>query len=35
LQLGVAVVSAFQVCRLVAILLMVQPIYYWLYIRKP
>jgi membrane AbrB-like protein len=35
LQLGVAVVSAFQVCRLVAILLLVQPIYYWLYIRKP
>jgi uncharacterized membrane protein AbrB (regulator of aidB expression) len=35
LQLGVAVVSAFQVCRLVAILLLVQPIYYWLYLRKP
>jgi membrane AbrB-like protein len=35
LHLGVAVVSAFQVCRLVAILLLVQPIYYWLYIRKP
>jgi membrane AbrB-like protein len=35
LHLGVAVVSAFQVCRLVAILLLVQPIYYWMYIRKP
>jgi len=34
LQLGVAVVSAFQVCRLVAILLLVQPLYYWLYLRK-
>ena len=34
LQLGVAVVSAFQVCRLVAILLLVQPLYHWLYLRK-
>jgi uncharacterized membrane protein AbrB (regulator of aidB expression) len=30
LQLGVPVVTAFQVCRLVAVLLMVGPIFQWL-----
>lgn len=29
LQLGVAVVTAFQVCRLVAVLLLVEPLYHW------
>jgi uncharacterized membrane protein AbrB (regulator of aidB expression) len=31
LQLGVPVVTAFQVCRLVAVLLIVGPMYGWLY----
>ncbi|MDP3354885.1 MAG: AbrB family transcriptional regulator [Polaromonas sp.] len=31
LQLGVPVVTAFQVCRLVAVLLLVAPLYRWLY----
>jgi membrane AbrB-like protein len=30
LQLGVPVVTAFQVCRLVAILVLVEPLYHWL-----
>ncbi len=30
LQLGVAVVTAFQVCRLVAVLVLVEPLYRWL-----
>ena len=34
LQLGVPVVTAFQVCRLVAVLLIVGPMYGWLY-RRP
>lgn len=34
LQLGVPVVTAFQVCRLVAVLLIVGPMYGWLY-KKP
>lgn len=29
LQLGVPVVTAFQVCRLVAVLLLVEPLYHW------
>jgi uncharacterized membrane protein AbrB (regulator of aidB expression) len=29
LQLGVPVVTAFQVCRLVAVLLMVGPLFQW------
>ncbi|WP_425584174.1 AbrB family transcriptional regulator [Variovorax defluvii] len=35
LQLGVPVVTAFQVCRLVAVLLIVGPMYGWLYEKKP
>jgi uncharacterized membrane protein AbrB (regulator of aidB expression) len=35
LQLGVPVVTAFQVCRLVAVLLMVEPLYRLLYRRQP
>jgi membrane AbrB-like protein len=35
LQLGVPVVTAFQVCRLVAVLLLVAPLYRWLYAREP
>ena len=31
LQLGVPVVTAFQVCRLVAVLLIVGPMFGWLY----
>ena len=31
LQLGVPVVTAFQVCRLVAVLVLVEPIFVWLY----
>ena len=31
LQLGVPVVTAFQVCRLVAVLLLVGPMYRWIY----
>ncbi|RZJ26671.1 MAG: AbrB family transcriptional regulator [Haliea sp.] len=31
LQLGVPVVTAFQVCRLVAVLMLVAPLYRWLY----
>lgn len=31
LQLGVPVVTAFQVCRLVAVLILVAPMYRWLY----
>lgn len=31
LQLGVPVVTAFQVCRLVAVLVLVAPLYHWLY----
>jgi hypothetical protein len=34
LQLGVPVVTAFQVCRLVAVLLLVGPMYRWIYLRK-
>ncbi|TPG25163.1 AbrB family transcriptional regulator [Variovorax guangxiensis] len=34
LQLGVPVVTAFQVCRLIAVLLLVGPMYGWLYGRK-
>ncbi|RYF73181.1 MAG: AbrB family transcriptional regulator [Comamonadaceae bacterium] len=34
LQLGVPVVTAFQVCRLVAVLLIVGPLYGWLYGKK-
>jgi membrane AbrB-like protein len=34
LQLGVPVVTAFQVCRLVAVLLLVGPMYRWIYGRK-
>ena len=34
LQLGVPVVTAFQVCRLVAVLLLVGPMYGWLYGRR-
>ena len=34
LQLGVAVVTAFQVCRLVAVLVLVEPLYKWLYLRE-
>ena len=30
LQLGVAVVTAFQVCRLIAVLILVEPLYRWL-----
>lgn len=33
LQLGVPVVTAFQVCRLIAVLLLVAPLYRWLYQR--
>jgi uncharacterized membrane protein AbrB (regulator of aidB expression) len=29
LQLGVPVVTAFQVCRLVAVLMLVEPLYRW------
>lgn len=35
LQLGVPVVTAFQVCRLVAVLMLVSPIYRWLSRREP
>lgn len=31
LQLGVPVVTAFQVCRLVAVLVLVEPLYHWRY----
>ncbi|MDR6213056.1 AbrB family transcriptional regulator [Paracidovorax wautersii] len=31
LQLGVPVVTAFQVCRLIAVLLIVEPMYRWIY----
>ncbi|MPM20374.1 hypothetical protein SDC9_66803 [bioreactor metagenome] len=34
LQLGVPVVTAFQVCRLVAVLLLVAPMYHWVYGRR-
>ncbi len=34
LQLGVAVVTAFQVCRLIAVLVLVEPLYQWLYLRN-
>jgi membrane AbrB-like protein len=34
LQLGVPVVTAFQVCRLIAVLLIVGPMYRWIYGRK-
>ena len=33
LQLGVPVVTAFQVCRLVAVLLLVEPLYRWALLR--
>jgi uncharacterized protein len=33
LQLGVPVVTAFQVCRLVAVLVLVEPLYRWAYRR--
>lgn len=32
LQLGVPVVTAFQVCRLIAVLLLVAPLYRWIYL---
>ncbi len=35
LQLGVPVVTAFQVCRLVAVLVLVEPVFVWLYGRAP
>ena len=35
LQLGVPVVTAFQVCRLVAVLVLVAPLYRWLYPALP
>ena len=31
LQLGVPVVTAFQVCRLMAVLMLVAPLYRWIY----
>jgi len=31
LQLGVPLVTAFQVCRLVAVLVLVEPLYRWVY----
>jgi membrane AbrB-like protein len=34
LQLGVPVVTAFQVCRLVAVLVLVEPLFVWLYGRS-
>ena len=34
LQLGVPVVTAFQVCRLVAVLLLVGPMFRWIYLRS-
>jgi membrane AbrB-like protein len=34
LQLGVPVVTALQVCRLVAVLMLVAPMYHWIYRRK-
>lgn len=34
LQLGVAVVTAFQVCRLVAVLVLVEPLFKWLCLRE-
>jgi membrane AbrB-like protein len=34
LQLGVPVVTAFQVCRLVAVLLLVNPLWHWLEARR-
>ena len=33
LQLGVPVVTAFQVCRLVAVLVLVEPLYRWGFLR--
>lgn len=33
LQLGVPVVTAFQVCRLVAVLILLDPLYRWIYLR--
>ena len=30
LQLGVPVVTAFQVCRLIAVLVLVEPMFHWL-----
>lgn len=33
LQLGVPVVTAFQVCRLVAVLVLARPVYRWRYAR--
>jgi uncharacterized protein len=33
LQLGVPVVTAFQVCRLVAVLILVEPLYRWVFLR--
>jgi membrane AbrB-like protein len=35
LQLGVPVVTAFQVCRLVAVLLLAEPLYRWWVARSP
>ncbi|MDD0841063.1 AbrB family transcriptional regulator [Curvibacter sp. HBC61] len=35
LKLGVPVVTAFQVCRLVAVLLLAEPVFRWLYGRAP
>jgi membrane AbrB-like protein len=34
LQLGVPVVTAFQVCRLVAVLILAEPVYRWRYPKK-
>ena len=35
LQLGVPVVTAFQVCRLVAVLILAEPVYHWWNRRHP
>ena len=35
LQLGVAVVTAFQVCRMVAVLLLAEPLFGWMERRRP
>jgi hypothetical protein len=35
LQLGVPVVTAFQVCRLVAVLLLAEPVFRWWSARRP
>jgi hypothetical protein len=35
LQLGVPVVTAFQVCRLVAVLVLAEPVFRWLKAKRP